>query len=85
MFEYNEEWNGIYHESTLVARVNEEDTSAIEYAKKLVELANKAPVFVAVWMKLTEDILQEHEKDGYCRLVISYEKALEMRDWLKSM
>lgn len=42
MYEYNEEWNGIYHNSTLVARVNDNDNASVEYAKDLVASANKS-------------------------------------------
>ena len=41
MYEYSEEWNAIYKNSTLIARVND-DMEAKELAINIIESANKS-------------------------------------------
>jgi hypothetical protein len=54
---------------------------------ELRQAKEKAEAEVAVlrwyWTDLVNKILSEHDKDGYCRLVVSRESAQRMLDVLK--
>lgn len=56
-----------------------------DYKKCYDEIKAKNEVYRKYWLELCDKILNEIDKDGWCRLIMTKEKAKEMREIFKEL
>lgn len=56
-----------------------------ESLKSMVVEANKTEIYKQHWDNLLDQIIAEVDRDGWCRLVITMEKALRIKEELNKL